>query len=154
MTEITFMQLLVILFLLLSGGNGNTLKEIKPLIQDFGDEDASKAISEAEELSNVITAVRTLSAPQNKNGESSNDISSILNFFNQSNNQSPPCSYDDNGNNSNNDFGNVYNNSSEDNLQVSKNAEQQTLQTPLTPIISVAPDDILLPLIKFLTPAI
>ncbi|MCM1546663.1 MAG: hypothetical protein NC033_06495 [Clostridiales bacterium] len=60
MTEVDFMQLLVLaLILLLSGKNAN-IKELKPIIEELGGGEAAEAFRQAEELSGVINAVQSL----------------------------------------------------------------------------------------------
>lgn len=59
------MQLLVLaLMLMLSGKNAN-IKELKPILEEFGGGQAAEALKQAEELSGMISAVQSLtSAPQ------------------------------------------------------------------------------------------
>ena len=60
-----FMQLLIILALLLYGGNSNAqniLSEVKPMLESIGGEDMKRALQSAEEISGVLSAVRALSA--------------------------------------------------------------------------------------------
>ena len=57
------MQLLLILALLMYGGkNGSTnvLEEVKPVLETFGGEEIKEALKSAEEISQVLTAVRGL----------------------------------------------------------------------------------------------
>lgn len=59
------MQLLIILALLLYGGNGNAqniLSEVKPMLESIGGEDMKRALQSAEEISGVLSAVRALSS--------------------------------------------------------------------------------------------
>lgn len=56
------MQLLVLaLMLMLSGKNAN-IKELQPILESIGGEQAAGALKQAEELSGVINAVQSLSA--------------------------------------------------------------------------------------------
>ena len=60
-----FMQLLIILALLLYGGNPgaqNILSEVKPMLESIGGEEMRRAIKSAEEISGVLSAVRALSS--------------------------------------------------------------------------------------------
>ena len=65
MQGIEFMQLLVILALLLYGGSGNVqniLSEVKPMLESVGGEDMMRALQSAEEISQVLSAVRAFSS--------------------------------------------------------------------------------------------
>lgn len=56
-----FMQLFIILALLLYGGKSgaqNLINEVKPMLETFGGEEVKNALKSAEEISQVITAVR------------------------------------------------------------------------------------------------
>lgn len=57
------MQLLIILALLLYGGKAGgaqkLISEVKPVIESLGDEDMRAALKSAEEISEVLTAVRS-----------------------------------------------------------------------------------------------
>ncbi|MDE7400580.1 MAG: hypothetical protein K2N17_00855 [Clostridia bacterium] len=56
------MQLLVlVLMLMLSGKNAN-IKELQPILESIGGQEAAGALKQAEELSGVISAVQSLSA--------------------------------------------------------------------------------------------
>lgn len=56
------MQLLVLaLMLMLSGKNAN-IKDLKPIIEELGGGEAVNAVKQAEELSNIIAALRGVSA--------------------------------------------------------------------------------------------
>lgn len=57
------MQLLIILAMLLYGGKSNPqalLKEVKPVLETFGGEEIKEALKSAEELSDMLSAVREL----------------------------------------------------------------------------------------------
>lgn len=59
------MQLLIILALLLYGGRGNAqqlLEEVKPVLQEIGGEEMAGALKSAEEISAVLSAVRSFAA--------------------------------------------------------------------------------------------
>ena len=63
------MQLLIILALLLYGGNSgaqNILSEVKPMLESIGGEDMKRAIESAEEISEVLSAVRAFSSENTK----------------------------------------------------------------------------------------
>ena len=56
------MQLFIILALLLYGGKGgaqNLLSEVKPMLESFGGEEVKQALKSAEEISQVLSAVRS-----------------------------------------------------------------------------------------------
>ena len=58
------MQLLLILALLMYGGkNGSTnvLEEVKPVLETFGGEEIKEALKSAEEISGMLSAVKTFS---------------------------------------------------------------------------------------------
>ena len=60
------MQLLLLLALLLYGGNkgaGNILEEVKPVLESIGGEQIQEVLKSAEQLSSVISAVQS-AAPQ------------------------------------------------------------------------------------------
>ena len=64
MQGIFFMQLLLILALLMYGGkNGSTnvLEEVKPVLETFGGEGIKEALKSAEEISGMLSAVKTFS---------------------------------------------------------------------------------------------
>jgi hypothetical protein len=80
MSEIKIMQLLIIVLILLCGGNRQRLGEMKPYLCDLGvqpnDVDkAEKALSEAEEVEGVISVVKSMT------GGGKNDLSSIFSAF-------------------------------------------------------------------------
>ena len=54
------MQLLLVLLFAIMGGNANALKEVKPVLESLGGKDAVEALSKAEELSGVISAVQAM----------------------------------------------------------------------------------------------
>lgn len=59
-----FMQLLLILALLMYGGkNGSTnvLEEVKPVLETFGGEEIKEALKSAEEISGMLSAVKSFS---------------------------------------------------------------------------------------------
>lgn len=61
------MQLFIILALLLYGGKSgaqNLLQEVKPMLETFGGEEVKEALKSAEEISEVLSAVRSFTAPQ------------------------------------------------------------------------------------------
>lgn len=60
MTEGIFMQLLVLVLMLMFSGRNADMKELKPIIEEFGGGAAAEAFKQAEELSGMITAVRSL----------------------------------------------------------------------------------------------
>ncbi len=58
-----FMQLFIILALLLYGGKSgaqNLIEEVKPMLETFGGTEVKEALKSAEEISQVLTAVRGL----------------------------------------------------------------------------------------------
>lgn len=73
MTEVIFLQLLALVLMLMLAGKGGGLEQFKPIIEELGGEEAVGAFKQAEELSEVINAVQSLSSqaapPDNKAGE-------------------------------------------------------------------------------------
>ena len=69
------MQLLVLVLMLMLSGKNTNIKELEPILESIGGQEAAGALKQAEELSGVISAVQSLSAmaqPQGKaegNGE-------------------------------------------------------------------------------------
>lgn len=57
------MQLAILVAILMLVGQNN-FAQIKPLIEEFGGEEGKKAIEQAEELNQIISTVKTLTAPQ------------------------------------------------------------------------------------------
>lgn len=51
------MQLLIILALILYGGNKRILDEVKPVLENFGGEEMKNALREAEQISRLVNAV-------------------------------------------------------------------------------------------------
>lgn len=54
------MQLLVIALLLMLSGKNPNLKELRPIIEEYGGEKAAAAFKQAEELSGVISALQSV----------------------------------------------------------------------------------------------
>ena len=54
------MQLILLLMLALAGGGEQTLKEVKPILENLGGSEALGVIEKAEELSAMLTAVQSL----------------------------------------------------------------------------------------------
>ena len=65
MSEDFFMQLLALLLLLLSSGKNSDFKQIEPILNSLGG-DAAETLKHAEELSGVISAMQSFSAPPSK----------------------------------------------------------------------------------------
>ena len=66
------MQLLVLVLMLMLSGNNTNIKELQPILETIGGEEAAGALKQAEELSDVISAVQSLSAiaqPANAHGK-------------------------------------------------------------------------------------
>ncbi|MGN0824182.1 MAG: hypothetical protein ACI4MB_03835 [Candidatus Coproplasma sp.] len=62
------MQLLILVaMLMLAGQNG--FAQIKPIIEEFGGEEVKSAVKQAEELSQIISAVQTISTAPDKGQE-------------------------------------------------------------------------------------
>ena len=57
------MQLVMLIAMLMLVGQSN-FTQLKPLIEEFGGEEGKKAIEQAEELNQIISTVKTLTAPQ------------------------------------------------------------------------------------------
>lgn len=54
------MQLLIVMLLVAFSGNAGALKEVKPILESLGGKDAMEALSKAEELSGMISAVQAM----------------------------------------------------------------------------------------------
>ncbi|MDE7162544.1 MAG: hypothetical protein K2O44_00490 [Clostridia bacterium] len=66
------MQLLVLVLMLMLSGNNTNIKELQPILETIGGQEAAGALKQAEELSGVISAVQSLSAmaqPANGHGK-------------------------------------------------------------------------------------
>jgi len=59
------MQLLLLLLLALTGGNANTLKEVEPVLESLGGNEALEALKKAEELSGMLSAVQAMTGGLN-----------------------------------------------------------------------------------------
>ncbi|MGN1060560.1 MAG: hypothetical protein ACI4QN_02395, partial [Candidatus Coproplasma sp.] len=62
MTGVKIMQLLILAAMLMLAGNGG-FAQIKPLIEEFGGEEAKTALKQAEELSQIISTVQAVTSP-------------------------------------------------------------------------------------------
>lgn len=59
------MQLLVLVLMLMMSGKNANIKELKPILEEFGGGQAAEAFKQAEELSGMLSAVQSLtSMPQ------------------------------------------------------------------------------------------
>ncbi len=56
------MQLLVLVLMLMMSGKNTNIKELKPILEEFGGGQAAEAFKQAEELSGMISAVQSLAA--------------------------------------------------------------------------------------------
>ena len=71
-----FMQLLIILALLLYGGKGNAqnlISEVKRVLETFGGEEIKEALKSAEEISQMLTAVRGLTGGLSQSDNAENN---------------------------------------------------------------------------------
>ena len=64
MTEGIFMQLLVLVLMLMLSGKNADIKQLKPIIEEFGGGEAAAAFKQAEELSEMLAAVQSLASVQ------------------------------------------------------------------------------------------
>lgn len=62
------MQLAILMVMLMLIGQNN-FSQIKPIIEQFGGDEGKKAIEQAEELNQIISTVKTLTAQQSECGE-------------------------------------------------------------------------------------
>ncbi|MGN1372529.1 MAG: hypothetical protein ACI4VK_00610 [Candidatus Coproplasma sp.] len=62
------MQLVILLAVLFLSGQKN-FSQIKPLIEEFGGEEAKSAIKQAEELNQLISTVQTFASPQGEGNQ-------------------------------------------------------------------------------------
>ena len=61
MQAVKIMQLLIILALLLGGPRSkNIIDEVKPVLENFGDEQLKNAVKEAEQISGMLSALQQL----------------------------------------------------------------------------------------------
>lgn len=61
MQAVKIMQLLLLLALLLSGGNfAEFSKEVKPVLEEYGDERVKSVLKQAEELTEAVSALKEL----------------------------------------------------------------------------------------------
>lgn len=56
------MQLLVLVLMLMMSGKNANIKELKPILEEFGGGQAAEAFKQAEELSGMLSAVQSLTA--------------------------------------------------------------------------------------------
>ncbi len=70
MTEVLILQLLALVLMLMLAGKGGGLEQFKPIIEEIGGEEAADAFKQAEELSEVINAVQSLSSQAASSGNS------------------------------------------------------------------------------------
>lgn len=56
------MQLLVLVLMLMMSGKNANIKELKPIIEEFGGGEAAEAFKQAEELSGMLSAVQSLAS--------------------------------------------------------------------------------------------
>ncbi|MDE6504754.1 MAG: hypothetical protein K2L42_02675 [Clostridia bacterium] len=73
------MQLLIILALLLYGGKGNAqnlISEVKPVLETFGGEEIKEALKSAEEISQMLSAVKELAGGFPQPDNAANDVNS------------------------------------------------------------------------------
>ncbi len=66
MTEEQIMQLIVLALVLMALGKNANLKEIEPILESIGGEEATGVIKQAEELESVISAVQSLASLANQ----------------------------------------------------------------------------------------
>ncbi len=65
------MQLLVLMLMLMLSGNGASVKELQPILESIGGEEASQALKQAEELSDMVSAVQALTGTVGGKGSAS-----------------------------------------------------------------------------------
>lgn len=58
------MQLLILALMMMAAGKNANMKELEPILQSFGGEEAAEAFKKAEEISGVLTAVQSLTSAQ------------------------------------------------------------------------------------------
>ena len=56
------MQLLVLALMLMTMGKNTNMKELKPVLESLGGQQAAEALKQAEELSGMISAVQSLTS--------------------------------------------------------------------------------------------
>ncbi len=59
------MQLLVLVLMLIMSGKNANMKELRPILEEFGGGQAAEAFKQAEELSGMLSAVQSLAKMNN-----------------------------------------------------------------------------------------
>lgn len=62
------MQLIVLLLALMLGGKGGNMSELKPVLESLGGEDLCKTLNQAEQLSGMLTAVKSFAGSRKQEG--------------------------------------------------------------------------------------
>lgn len=68
------MQLLLLLLIIFAGGKKNTLEEVMPILETFGNEDMQSAVRRAEELSETFAPSSDFSDDSFWNNVASDDL--------------------------------------------------------------------------------
>ncbi len=137
------MQLLLMLVLLLYGGNGKLLKEFGPLLQSVGGEDIKNVLKEAEEINSVLSAFKN-GAGGEKGGKGAQDAEKPFGGFQTAN--TPPSAGEEEGAQAGG--------ASHDNCENGDIAEgANDGQFPLAPIAGIADREILYRLVQYFSSA-
>jgi hypothetical protein len=138
------MELLIIVIIVLCGGNRKRLGEMKPYLCDIGVqpnavEKAEKALSEAEEVEGVISAVQSIAGA----GGAKNDFSSIFSsFFDGASSDGDMCDNVDE-----NEVESADDNMNEENCEDEEG--ENGCNFALEPIINIANDEIISSLCRY-----
>lgn len=62
------MQLIVLLLALMLGGKGGNMSELKPVLESLGGEDICKTLNQAEQLSGMLSAVKSFAGARKQEG--------------------------------------------------------------------------------------
>ena len=136
------MQLLLMLVLLLYGGNGKLLKEFGPLLQSVGGEDIKNVLKEAEEINSVLSAFKNGAGGEGGKGAQGAEKP----FGGSQTANTPPSSGEAEGAQAGG--------ASQDNCKNSDMAEgANDGQFPLAPIAGIADREILYRLVKYFSSA-
>lgn len=137
------MQLLLMLVLLLYGGNGKLLKEFGPLLQSVGGEDIKNVLKEAEEINSVLSAFKN-GAGGEKGGKGAQDEEP---FGGSQTDNTPPSADEEEGAQAGG--------ASQDNCENGDITEDGCKggQFPLAPIAGIADREILYRLVQYFSSA-
>lgn len=125
------MQLLVLLLLFLSTNKTCNFNQVKPLLEQFGGEEVTKAFESAEQISSVISAVQSLTGGNAGEGAGANrsadPLQAVVSAFASAEKASPQAS------------------------EPSASPAAETINFPLSPIIGIADEPITASLSRYIS---